>query len=644
MQFSDAVNLTLGNSQLINVNNTELSAILLFTNTTSVIVDSLVTYGCASDYVLQFDNLVADLPTSLVQVQRSNFSSTSAGGIYVSNHSLTVEDTSFDSLSNINAYAILHDNTYGSNLTVSGCNFTNVSSAVSASQARMRLINSQVTDCGSPDGYNLAYAVVTVQSDSADHSDPVNPSTEQTVLVDGCYFAGNIASQGIIYMLGYDKSPVQTMQLYNTTFDSNYGYSFGGAVTLFAVGNVTILNCTFQWNRARTGLGAVYLYGYETQVTQLTVSDSHFYANNGTQEDLAPTEAAALTDTAECGGLYASYCQCVASINTVYELNIGTGLCVHGHGSTAGQCGQNNPDLFNLSTIVGSNGSAFFSDFMGRYNDIQMGLDIRGSSFINNSAASVLRQTPESQTEPIDFLTGGAALNILDVQFSFMSNNTFQNNIGRQGAGANLDTCFFSVFWNCTFDNNNATQQGGAIAMVNSHNLGVMVANSTLMNGQAVTGGAMYGDAGATITISNGSQLTHNQAVTDGGSVYCDSCQALLLQLGSNVSSNSAGQFGGAAYCASCVTVTAVGVTMSNNRCGLFTCSCICMLACCRSVVAGRSCVLKVCCLHFLGACYSASHCACAYGISIAFPVSQHMPRVKSASCFGEGMSNALAC
>ena len=115
---------------------------------------------------------------------------------------------------------------------------------------------------------------------------------------------------------------------------------------------------------------------------------------------------------------------------------------------------------------------------------------------------------------------------------------------------------------------------------MNSHYFGGMVANSTLMNVQAVTGGAMYGDAGATITISNGSQLTHNQAVTDGGGVYCDSCQALLLQLGTHISSNSAGQSGGAAYCASCVTVTAVGVTMSNNRCGLLACRSICMLAC----------------------------------------------------------------
>jgi len=204
----------------------------------------------------------------------------------------------------------------------------------------------------------------------------------------------------------------------------------------------------------------------------------------------------------------------VAISGSFFEYNIGTGLCVHSHGSTAGLCLKNGKDgFFNVSTIVDADGEAFFQTFMGRYNDFDMGLDIRDCSFTDNSAAFLTRTAPESETEPIDFLTGGAALNVLDVQFSFMSNNVFKNNIGRQGSGANLDTCFFSVFWNNTFDNNTATQQGAAIALVNSHNLGVLVVNSTLTNGQAVTGGAIYGDAGATITISNGSQLTNNQAL-----------------------------------------------------------------------------------------------------------------------------------
>lgn len=568
--FNDTTNLTLGDSQLINVNNTALLAIVIFQNTTSVLVDNLVTYGCSSSYVLQFDYLISDLSGSLVQLQRSNFSNAPAGGIMVGNHSLTVQDTTFDTLTTTQS-AINHDNTDGATLSVSNCSFNKIvaasdsASAITLSQARLSLTDSSITNC------KVTYGVVVIYSGG----DSVSNSTSQTVTINNCHFLYNRAGQGVVYMLGYDKDPQQTMNIYDSSFAQNYG-DLGGAVTLFAVGTVNIEGCRFQENRAWTGLGAVYAYGYELQVTSLTVLDSLFYGNNGTQESLAPTESSALTDTAECGGLSASYCQCVAISGSVFEYNIGTGLCVHSHGSTAGLCLKNGKDgFFNVSTIVDADGEAFFQTFMGRYNDFDMGLDIRDCSFTDNSAAFLTRTAPESETEPIDFLTGGAALNVLDVQFSFMSNNVFKNNIGRQGSGANLDTCFFSVFWNNTFDNNTATQQGAAIALVNSHNLGVLVVNSTLTNGQAVTGGAIYGDAGATITISNGSQLTNNQALTDGGAVYCDSCQALLLQLDSNISANQAGAYGGAAYCTSCVTLTAVGVSMSNNRYDSSHC-CIC--------------------------------------------------------------------
>ncbi len=564
--FDNTRNLTLGDSRLIDVNNTDLSAIIHFQNTTNGIVDNLVTYGCSSDYVLQFDYLSNNLSGSLVQLQGSNFSNAPAGGITVGNHNLTVQDTTFDTLTT--QTAINHDNLDGATLSVSNCSFNNVASAINLSRARLSLTDSNVTNC------DVNYGAVVIYSGGASGSD--NTLT-QIVTINNCQFLYNSAGQGVVYMLGYDKDPQQTMNIYDSFFFQNYGYFLGGAVTLFAVGTVNIEGCVFQENEARTGVGAVYAYGFALQVTSLTVLDSWFYGNNGTQEALPPTESSALTDTAECGGLLASYCQCVAINGSFFENNIATGLCVHSHGSTAGTCIKDASDFFNVSTIVDADGQAFFQNFMGRYSDIDMGLDIRNCSFTDNSAAFLTRTAPESETEPIDFLTGGAALDILDVQFSFMSNNVFQNNIGRQGSGANLDTCFFSVFWNNTFDNNTATQQGAAIALVNSHNLGVMVANSTLTNGQAVTGGAIYGDAGATITISNGSQLTNNQALTDGGAVYCDSCQVLLLQLDSNISGNHAGGSGGAAYCISCVTLTAVGVSMSNNRYDSSHC-CICLV------------------------------------------------------------------
>ena len=549
----DNGNVTIGNSRLININNTDLSTIIQFWNTDNIVVDNLVTYGCTSSNILEFTNYYDEPLGDPVQLQNSQFGSASAGGVHATNHSLTVTNTTFDSLV---GEAIGLDNPDGSQLTVSGCNITNSGSAVSVQRTHLLITQSLVRNCSG------GYSVMAIYSGG---SGSLNDTTNQTATIDGCSFVNNTGGQGMIYMLGYDQYPVQGLNVYNSNFSGNTGESLG-PVTLFAVGHVAIQNCVFEENVANTGLGALYVYGYPSQVTFLTVRSSSFVANNGTRSALPPTEGAGITDTAECGGLYASYCACVGVIDSVFENNTGIGFAVHGHGSTLGSCGSSDPVLFNQSTIVDSNGTAFFQNFMGRYDDIEIGLDIRGSSFTRNYAASVVRTTAEPETEPTDFLTGGAGLDILDVQFSFLSNNTFQDNVGRQGSGLNLDTCFLSIVWNCSFHNNTAAKQGGALALVNSHNLGVLVANSSLTYGQAVTGGAIYGDAGATITISNSSQIAHNVAVTDGGGVYCSSCQSLVLQMESEISSNAAYQSGGGCYCDSCVTFTADNTSLMNNR------------------------------------------------------------------------------
>ena len=264
--FNNTRNLTLGDSQLIIVNNTALSAIVLFQNTTSVIVDNLVTYGCSSDYVLQFDDLSSGLSGSLVQLHRSNFSNAPAGGIAIGNRNLTVQDTTFDTLTTTQ-FGINHNNIDGTTLNVSNCSFNNVVSAIKLSRAHLMLTDSQITDSGG------GYAVVAIYSGSESMSD----STNQTVTIDNCQLLGNGAEQGVLYMLVYAQDPQQAINFYNSVFYQNTGSELGGAVTLFAVGTVNIQGCIFRENRARTGLGAVYAYGCETQVTSFTVSGSLFF-------------------------------------------------------------------------------------------------------------------------------------------------------------------------------------------------------------------------------------------------------------------------------------------------------------------------------------------------------------------------------
>ena len=252
--------------------------------------------------------------------------------------------------------------------------------------------------------------------------------------------------------------------------------------------------------------------------------------------------------------------------------NIGIGLAVHGHGASQGYCEvlrwqlPATVDLFNRSTILtADNGTDIISDFLGDWVSLDMGLAIHSSLFFNNTAAQLLREAPDV-IQPEDANTGGAGLDILDVQFSVISGSTFHSNRGRQGSGIHLDTVFASLVWNSSFVNNTATAEGGALALVNSHNTGLMVANSTIQSSLGVNGGAIYGATGGSVIVSYGSHVTDNQAIADGGALYCDGCQALTLERQSDVSNNAAGQTGGGGYCTGCVVLTVDSSYMGSNR------------------------------------------------------------------------------
>ncbi len=48
IQFENIDNFTLGDSQFINVNMTELDFIVSFVNTTEILIDQLESYGCTT--------------------------------------------------------------------------------------------------------------------------------------------------------------------------------------------------------------------------------------------------------------------------------------------------------------------------------------------------------------------------------------------------------------------------------------------------------------------------------------------------------------------------------------------------------------------------------------------------------------------
>ncbi|DBA90089.1 TPA: hypothetical protein ACH3X1_003408 [Trebouxia sp. C0004] len=564
--FQQAANLTLQDSSLLDISTAGLSSLVTFSNSTDITISNLTSYGCTADHILS--SWSTDTKTnSHFQVQSSAFSNSSSGAFHVVWQHLTIMNTTFDNFEASPADSLLHhNNTDGSFLAIDNCTFFNVHSlannlsvVVDIARPNILMNNTQFIAC------TASFAVVNIRRLPLFNGSYL---ANETATIDGCTFANCSASQGALYMLGENSMPTQQMNLYHSKFVGNQGF-YGGAVTLFAVGTVQVFDCLFQDNYAMWGLSAFYIYGWVQQVTYFTMRDSVFVGNNGTRSALADPGQTGITDTAECGGLYLSSCNCVGIANSTFDRNTGIGLCVHGQLGSSPDCSSSDAVFFNQSTVAGPSDEAFLNHLMGRYDHLVITVDIRDSDFSDNTDAFLTRTTAEpDEVQPVDYLTGGAGLDIQEVLFAVLSSNTFRGNQGRQGSALHLDTCFASYIWNSTFDNNTATGQGGALAVVNTHSgKGLLIANSILSNNEALFGGALYADVGADVTLSN-SQVIGNHAVTDGGAVFCDNCQQLHLELQTDMRSNTAEGGGGAVYCDACILLTVNAIMMTGNSAG----------------------------------------------------------------------------
>ena len=562
--FQQAANLTLQDSSLLDISIAGLRSLVTFSNSTNITISNLTSSGCTADHILS--SCSTDIQAnSHFQVQSSAFSNSSSGALHVVWQHLTIKNTTFDNLEASSADSMLHhNNTDGSCLAMDKCTFSNVHSlgnnlsvVVSIARPNMLMTDTHFTNC------TASFAVVNICRLPLFNGSYL---ANETATIGGCSFANCSASQGALYMLGENSTPTQQLNLYHSKFVGNHGF-YGGAVTLFAVSVVQVFDCLFQDNYAVWGLSAFYVYGWVQQVTYFTMRDSVFVGNNGTRSALADPGQTGITDTAECGGLYLSSCKCVGIANSSFDSNAGIGLCVHGQLGSSPDCSNSDAVFFNQNTVAGPSDEAFLDHFLGRYDDLVITVDIRDSDFSDNTDAFLTRTSAEpDDVQPIDYLTGGAGLDIQEVLFAVLSSNTFRGNQGRQGSAVHLDTCFASYIWNSTFDNNTATGQGGALAVVNTHTKGLLIANSTLSNNQALFGGALYADVGADLTLSN-SLVIGNHAVTDGGAVFCDNCQQLRLEVRTDMRSNTAEGAGGAVYCDGCILLTVNAIMMTNNRC-----------------------------------------------------------------------------
>lgn len=156
---------------------------------------------------------------------------------------------------------------------------------------------------------------------------------------------------------------------------------------------------------------------------------------------------------------------------------------------------------------------------------------------------------------------------MVDVHRSILADLLFDSNQGVQGGAIHMDACSIGIMWNITFNNNSASHQGGALASIeNQHTDGIFMGAISASNNRAQSGAVVYGEAGASFTITNSSRFEGNIAATEGGAIHCLGCQLLVMQLQVSIISNSAGQSGGAMFLDDCDQFTASDIQLFNNR------------------------------------------------------------------------------
>ena len=89
---------------------------------------------------------------------------------------------------------------------------------------------------------------------------------------------------------------------------------------------------------------------------------------------------------------------------------------------------------------------------------------------------------------------------------------------------------------------------------------------SIIQNSWSQSGAGFYGGAGASLTMTNGTSMVNNSAVSYGGAIHCVDCQEVTVESGASLAFNKAVEAGGACYCDGCVLFQLSNATLLNNR------------------------------------------------------------------------------
>ena len=293
-----------------------------------------------------------------------------------------------------------------------------------------------------------------------------------------------------------------TLILQYLDFDETLDYVYhqqntsSGALYM-AFSNVSIVSCSFMYNRADIG-GALVAHNSSVHIDKSTLS----------------------YNTANFGGAMVTFGSTVNIIYTVFT-----------HNSALGDGGV----MMTYNDRVRINSSTFSENVAYSYAGVastfgDSSFKINNSNFFSNSAAE-----------------GGVVFSSGDSSF-IISNSIFTSNSATFYGGV-MDTPGNPSFniSNCSFTSNSASIHGGV--MITSGDSSFSISNSNFTSNSATSsGGVMYTYGDSSFTISN-SKFISNSAMHNGfGGVMATSGESSFNISNSNFSSNSATSSGGVMY------------------------------------------------------------------------------------------------
>ena len=557
LYFEGDTNITVTASHFDNINATNMSALpqplMLFSTIGSVIVSGLSSSNCTlvEGALFQF-NLSSPASVSL---SNSTFSNTFTA-LAVQHSSIIMTDTAFD---HVTQTTIITRS--GTVVDIQNCSFSN-GGLLYISAPNVTINHSQFhnnyagTDGSTPE--NPPGGAISITSQIWDPDDASYFSG--TYLISDCLFMNNSATSigpalgtngagGAVMVDGSQGSATEHLTVQNCTFIGNSAV-VGGALSTWGVAYVVISGCSFTHNMASASNGAaVYVYGLELKLTSV------FMENSVVSQSTYSTPSAD-----NCDVVFES-CSCAGASSSQFVDSLGTGLCIVD--VEGGQCAVDALPSGSLSFAFGAydittDTNNELDTFLGDVDTVVNAIvvDVRDCIFSNHTCTS---------QPSLDPFLGGAGLHIESASVTVLTRLMFTDNYARQGAGLHVKACDTTLLWNSSFLNNTATHEGGAVALVDTGEAGLLIGVTNMTNCTALTGGAVYGGPGTAIAITNGSILSGNRAVTNGGAVYCNGCQTFAMRDSTSVTANEARQSGGGCYFDMTLLIVVEDSLLNNN-------------------------------------------------------------------------------